>query len=168
MTSSVVPWARSSQLREGQHLIWKAGTPPPINTAPTAWRARSRAMWSPHWGQPCVLCPSPVRGLSQSQPWPPCPAHTEEVSKGVSPAKELPEDIVSAAEGEGEFGSPSTGPRASWSCWRRKLRVKWSPGGNPQRSAKPQGVQTHTTSSDGAISSTALIPWLCSPTHLPP
>lgn len=48
----------------------------------------------------------------------PCPTHTKELSKGVSSAKELPEDIVSAAEGEGEFRGPNTGPGSAWSCWR--------------------------------------------------
>lgn len=57
--------------------------------------------------------------------WPLVPSHptrTKEVSKGISPAKEVPENIVSAAEGEGEFRSPSIGSGATWPCWRKETQ----------------------------------------------
>lgn len=53
---------------------------------------------------------------------PPCPTRTKEVAEGVSPTKELPEDIVSATEGEGEVRGPSIGPGASRSCWREEVQ----------------------------------------------
>lgn len=82
-------------------------------------------MWGPSARACCELCPQ-AQWLPHRQRCPkailPCPTRTKEFSKGVSPAKELPEDVVSTAEGEGEFGGPSTGPGAPWSCWREDVQ----------------------------------------------
>lgn len=114
------PWCREPGPRSSEKGSISSGRHGlPISIGPAAWQARSKALpWASCQGQPCTPSPSLVAalGLETCPRTCPHPPRTKEVSEGVSPAKELSEDVMSAAEGESEFGGPGIGPGARWSC----------------------------------------------------
>lgn len=80
--------------RDTQHSLWG------LSPIPTSLATKNRNV---HWVGPTL--PSLLQGPQES-----CgPKLTEELREGIPPAEELPEDVVGAAEGEGEFGDSCAG-----------------------------------------------------------
>jgi len=55
-------------------------------------------------------------------------------------------------------GAPASALEPAGPTGRKRLRVKWIPGWEPPKGVEPQGAQTHSRSSDEAISRAALAP----------
>lgn len=97
--------------------------PPPWCRGPAPRSSEKGSISSGRQAAPISIDPGAGRWSPVSGPRPPShPTRTEEVSEGIPATKELPENVVSAAEGEGEFRSPSIGPGAPRPCWREETR----------------------------------------------